>query len=87
MTESRTRLTCNRVGGIVLACLVSYMVAHFMVMDIACVPVGRAAVPLGQIIALACLPVLIVLGFSTSAGLISVCAGGGLAALAGLLVS
>ncbi|WP_182355372.1 hypothetical protein [Komagataeibacter europaeus] len=86
-TEDRTRLTRNRIAGIVIACLVSYPVACFVMMDIAGMSGGNATVQLGQIIALAGLPVLIVLCFSAYAGLLSVCAAGCVAIIVGLLVS
>ncbi|GAN86405.1 hypothetical protein LU298_05105 [Komagataeibacter intermedius] len=83
MTQDRTRLTRNRVAGILPACLVSYALAHFMV--IASVSASAATAQLGQIIALACLPALVVLCFSSSAGVLSVCMGGGLAVLIELI--
>ncbi|WP_200409750.1 hypothetical protein [Komagataeibacter oboediens] len=83
MTQDRMRLTRNRVGGILSACLVSYALAHSMV--IASISASAATMQLGQIIALACLPVLIVLCFSSCAGLLSVCMGGGLAVLVELV--
>lgn len=86
-TEGRTLLIRNRVVAIVLACLVSYPVACFIMMGIAHGPGGTAAIQLGQIMALACLPVLIVLCFSTYAGLLGVCAAGCVAVLVGRLVS
>ncbi|MBE7728466.1 hypothetical protein F1542_01570 [Komagataeibacter sp. FXV3] len=70
-----------------MACLVSYPVAHFVMMDIAGMPGGNAMVQLGQIIALACLPVLIVLCFSAYAALPGVCIAGCVAIIVGLLVS
>ncbi|GCE89165.1 hypothetical protein [Komagataeibacter diospyri] len=86
-TEDRIRLARNRVAGILLASLISYPVAYFVMMDIAHVPGGTASIQLGQIMALACLPVLIVLCFSAYAGLLGVCAAGCVAVLAGLLIS
>ena len=56
-------------------------------MDIAGMPGGNAMVQLGQIIALACLPVLIVLCFSAYAALLGVCIAGCVAIIVGLLVS
>lgn len=86
-TEDRTRQARNRVAGIVLACLVSYPVAWCVMMDIAHVAGSAIPLQLGQIVALACLPVLVVLCFSAYAGLLGVCAAGCIAALAGLLAS
>ncbi|NVN37371.1 hypothetical protein HUK81_10535 [Komagataeibacter swingsii] len=70
-----------------LACLVSYPVAWYVMMDIAHVAGSATPIQLGQIVALACLPVLVVLCFSAYAGLLGVCVAGCIAALAGLLAS
>nr|WP_256138208.1 hypothetical protein [Komagataeibacter swingsii] len=67
--------------------MVSYPVAWYVMMDIAHVAGSATPIQLGQIVALACLPVLVVLCFSAYAGLLGVCVAGCIAALAGLLAS
>ncbi|EGG76915.1 hypothetical protein SXCC_02126 [Gluconacetobacter sp. SXCC-1] len=82
----------NRPGSLVLACLLSYGVAHLVVMDIVRLPgpASGEATALGQIMALALLPVLIVLGFGAHArhvGLFVVGGCGLAAALVGAVLS
>ena len=88
----RTGRAWGRLGSLVLACLLSYAVAHLVLMDIAALPGAAplAAMQLGQIIALAILPMLVVLCFGAHArhgGLYMVAGLGITAALVGAVLS
>ncbi|GAB6968691.1 hypothetical protein JCM25156A_27290 [Komagataeibacter kakiaceti JCM 25156] len=79
-------LAINRFFSAVAACLLSYLAACLVLKDFIrwAGPNPAGAATLGDIVAIACLPVLILIGFGGNTrqrGLLVVCALGALAAL------
>ncbi|WP_102324022.1 hypothetical protein [Komagataeibacter saccharivorans] len=88
----KSRLMLNRLVNAVVGCLCSYLVAHMLLMDLVqrarSTPTNAAAA--GHMIALACLPVLILTWFGLYTryrGAMVVITAGGVAALSRLVVS
>ena len=82
----KSTLRADRFRNIALSCLLSYVVARLVVTDIGLwhMPVPADATALGEVIAVACLPVMVLVCFGVRAhyrGFAMVCAAGCVAAL------
>ncbi|WP_155820086.1 hypothetical protein [Komagataeibacter europaeus] len=88
--ERVARLNRNRLVCAVAACLMAYVVARLLVRDIAPAPDATDLIHIGQMIAVFCLPVMIVVAFGVwrrHAGLIGVGTCGCIAAGIWMLVA
>ncbi|MCE2579528.1 hypothetical protein [Gluconacetobacter entanii] len=84
--KQKSALSADRVCCAVAACVLSYLAARLIVSDFSHwhVPLPTEATALGQVIAVACLPVMVLAGFGMRTrhrGLVLIGMLGGLAAL------
>ncbi|POF62986.1 hypothetical protein CFR73_10110 [Novacetimonas maltaceti] len=84
--KQKSALSADRLRTAVAACLLSYVVARLIVHDASCwhAPLPAEATALGQVIAIACLPVMVLACFGMRArhrGLVMLIVLGGLLAL------